>query len=94
MLRGCLDFSRRAASGQFWFTLRYPDYDRDAIDPGYYAPINRGQALHILPCLNQNLLAFASALKLNQPPSERFSIALNLNPTEIKNNPKTKELLF
>ena len=25
---------------------------------------------------------------------ERFSIALNLNPTEIKNNPKIKELLF
>lgn len=24
----------------------------------------------------------------------RFSIALNLNPTEIKNNPKIKELLF
>jgi hypothetical protein len=25
---------------------------------------------------------------------ERFSVALNLNPTEIKNNPKIKELLF
>jgi hypothetical protein len=25
---------------------------------------------------------------------ERFSIALNLNPTEIENNPKIKELLF
>ena len=25
---------------------------------------------------------------------ERFSIALNLNPTEIKNNPKIKERLF
>lgn len=25
---------------------------------------------------------------------ERFSIALNLNPTEIKNNPKIKQLLF
>lgn len=25
---------------------------------------------------------------------ERFSVALNLNPTELKNNPKIKELLF
>jgi hypothetical protein len=30
----------------------------------------------------------------NRALAERFSIALNLNPSEIKNKPKIRELLF
>ena len=61
-------------------------------------PVSVAKATHWLPLEKEQRGPFSMAeLKTyyhNLALIERFSIALNLNPTEIKNNPKIKELLF
>lgn len=60
--------------------------------------VSVAKAAHWLPIPKEQRGPFSMAeLKTyyhNLELVERFSIALNLNPTEIKNNPKIKELLF
>jgi len=60
--------------------------------------VSVAKAAHWLPIEKEQRGPFSMAeLKTyyhNLALVERFSIALNLNPTEIKNNPKIKELLF
>lgn len=60
--------------------------------------VSVAKAAHWLPQIEEQRAAFSMAeLKTyyhNLALLERFSVALNLNPTDIKNNPKIKELLF
>lgn len=60
--------------------------------------VSVAKAAHWLPQAEEQRGPFSMAeLKTyyhNLALIERFSVALNLNPTEIKNNPKIKELLF
>lgn len=60
--------------------------------------ISLAKAAHWLPIPKENREAFSMAdIKMyyhNQFLLERFSVALGLNPTETKNNPKIIELLY
>lgn len=62
------------------------------------ATVSMAKAAHWLPIDKEQRGAFSMAeLKTyyhNLDLVERFSAALNLDPTEIKNNPKIKQLLF